>query len=515
MNASARVVASVRDLVAAPSWVALVLALLFSACGRSSSGTASTLTILYPGDGRVLGPSDDMPAKFLVFQPLVTFDEHGDVVGALARSWQHSRDYRTWTVHLRTDVRWHDGVRFTAQDVAFTHWLWSRVYAAADLHGTVTVLDDTTLTIRYQRPQESLDTWDVYYPRHLLEGLDPARFFEWDFWVRPVGTGPYRYVRHVEKTLVELEANPDFYGGRPRIDRLVLRFGSRELTELLSGNVDVMAYAERTLLPKLRGSDRFAVYYHLSIAWLAAIYWNHRDPILSDARVRRALTLAINRVELRRLLELPDDLAIVDAMFSARQYRRRELPAPLPFDPDAARRLLEEAGWRDRNGDGIRERDGRQLRFTALVSSGSEDEQGGSATAVYVQEGLRRVGVRMEVQLVETAVARRRLSSGNFQAVFGRFFNWIARDAHWWGADGWTGYTNPRVQASFDSLLVADPERRDAIFRALMPIFREDIPVTLLFPQVQTIIASKRVRGLVSPFGSDPVMSAQYLWIER
>jgi peptide/nickel transport system substrate-binding protein len=358
----------------------------------------------------------------------------------------------------------------------------------------------------------------VYYPRHLLEGLDPARFFEWDFWVRPVGTGPYRYVRHVEKTLVELEANPDFYGGRPRIDRLVLRFGSRELTELLSGEVDVMAYAEPTLLPKLRGSDRFAVYYDLEpgVGWLGAIYWNHRDPILSDARVRRALTLAINRAELRRLLELPDDLAIVDGMFSGRQYWRRELPAPLPYDPDAARRLLDAGGWRDRDGDGVRERDGRQLRFTALVTSGSSDEQGGPATAVYVQEGLRRVGVRMEVQVVETEVARRRLSSGNFQAAFGRFYNNVATDQHWWGADGWTGYTNPRVQALFDSLqVVADPERRDAIFRALMPIFRDDVPITLLFPQVQTIIASTWVRGLVSPFRSDPVMSAQYLWIER
>jgi peptide/nickel transport system substrate-binding protein len=487
--------------------------------GRRDRAGTNTLTILYPGDEWTFGPDYGMPAQFLVFQPLVTFDEHGDVVGALARSWQHSRDYRTWTVHLRTDVRWHDGVPFTAQDVAFTYRLWSHpaVDAVAPGARTVTVLDDSTLTIRYRQPQEGLDTWDVYYPRHLLEGLDPARFFEWDFWVRPVGTGPYRYARHVEKTLVELEANPDFYGGRPRIERLVLKFGSRELTELLSGDVDVMAYAESALLPKLRGSDRFAVYYHLwpDVAWLAVIYWNHRDPILSDARVRRALTLAINRAELRRLLELPDDLAIVDGMFSGRQYRRRELPEPLPFDPDAARRLLEEAGWRDQNGDGIRERDGRQLRFTALVSSGSEDEQGGSATAVYVQEGLRRVGVRMEVQLVETAVARRRLSSGNFQVVFGRFYNWIARDQHWWGADGWTGYTNPRAQASFDSLLVADPERRDAIFRALMPIFREDVPVTLLFPQVQTIIASKRVRGLVSPFGSDPVMRAEKLWLQQ
>jgi peptide/nickel transport system substrate-binding protein len=503
--------------------VALIL-LSTAGCRRESrrdrAGT-NTLTILYPGDERIMGPDYDMPAKFLMFQPLVTFDEHGDVVGALARSWQHSRDYRTWTVHLRSDVRWHDGVSFTAQDVAFTHQLWAHpaVHAAAPGARTVRVLDDSTLTIRYRRPQGSLSTWDVYYPRHLLEGLDPATYYEWAFWIRPIGTGPYRYVRHVPKTMIELEANPNFYRGRPRIGRLVLRSGSHELTELLSGNVDVMAYAERTLLPRLRGSERFAVYYHLwpDVSWLEAIYWNHRDPILADAPVRRALTLAINRVELRRLLELPDDLAIVDGMFSGRQYWRRELPEPLPYDPDEARQLLDEAGWRDRDGDGVRERGGLELRFTALVGSGGRDwdEGGGGSAAIYVQEALRRVGVRMEVLTVEPAVVRRRLSSGNFQAVIGQFYNNWAGDFRWWGANGWTGFANPRALALFDSLqVVADPEQRDAIFRAMMPIFREDVPVTLLFPQVQTVIASKRVHGLVNPFRSDPVMSAEYLWIE-
>jgi len=505
---------------------AVALALLSTAScrpeGHRDRGRTTTLTILYPGDERVFGPDDDMPAKFLVFQPLVTLDDHGDVVGALARRWEHSPDYRTWTVHLRSDVRWHDGVPFTAEDVAFTHRLWEHVA----VHGvgpgarTVRVLDDSTLTITYRRPREYLSSWDVYYPRHLLDGLDPAKFFEWEFWVHPVGNGPYRYVRHVAKTLVELEANPDFYCGRPRIHRLILKFGSRELTELLSGNVDVMVYAERTLLPKLRGSDRFTVYYYLGPdgGWLEAIYWNHRNPIFADARVRRALTLAINRVELRRLLELPEDLPIVDVMFSGRQYRRSQLPEPLPFDPDAARRLLDEAGWRVRDGDGVRERGGLELRFTALAGAEGGDEQGGSAAAVYVQDALRRVGARMEVQTVDLAVLRHRLASGNFEAVFGRFYNAIPYGdfEQWWGADGWTGYTNPRAQASFDSLrVVADPQQRDAIFRALMPIFRDDVPITLLFPQVQTIIARKRVRGLSSPFGSDPVLSAQYLWIER
>ena len=80
----------------------------------------STITVLYPTDERALGPEYDLPAQFLMFLPLVARNIDGELEGRLAHSWEPSSDYRTWTIRLRTDVRWHDGVQVTAHDIAFT-----------------------------------------------------------------------------------------------------------------------------------------------------------------------------------------------------------------------------------------------------------------------------------------------------------------------------------------------------------------------------------------------------------
>jgi peptide/nickel transport system substrate-binding protein len=493
-----------------------------SGCGPGSAPDPGTLTILYPGDERVLGPYWEMPAKFLMFLPLVGFDEEGETVGVLARSWEHSADYRRWIVHLRTNVRWHDGVPFTAHDVAFTYRLW----ADADVlwlspgAARVTVVDDSTFTLDLRRPRSSLSEWHVYYPKHLLEGLDPAGFWEWEFWARPVGNGPYRYLRHVPRTLIELEANPVHFRGRPGIDRIALRFGGRQITELLAGRVDVMDHVDHGLIPKLRADPRFEVHHQLwpDAPWVDAIYWNHRDSVLGDPRIRRALTLAVDRAELRALLEVPAELPIVDVLYTGRQFRSGELPAPLPYDPEGAVRLLEAAGWRDTDGDGVRDRAGRQLRFTVMVGPGGWGEPGHTA-AVYLQEAFRRVGVRMELETVEAAAIRERLRAGRFQAVLERFFvPWVAdesRRERWWGADGPTGWYHPRAEALFDSLAaLADPGEIDAVYRALVPIFQEELPILLLFPRVQNVVAHRRVGGLQGPFRADPVLVAEELRLD-
>ncbi len=237
-----------------------LIALLNFRCGRDNERTPSnksTITVLYPYDERVLGPYWEMPAKFLMFLPLVTEDSLGRPwVARLAERWEHSPDFRLWTFHLRRDVRWHDGVPVTAHDIKFSLGLFANPNILFDnlWHEieSFTVLDDFTFKMTFKKPVDALDSWMVYYPKHLLEELDPKEFWKWEFWTQPVGNGPYRYVRHVPKTMVELEANADFYGGKPKIDRVVLKLGgSAPLVELMSGNVDALTFINRADLPKL------------------------------------------------------------------------------------------------------------------------------------------------------------------------------------------------------------------------------------------------------------------------
>lgn len=155
---------------------------------------------------------------------------------------------------------------------------------------------------------------------------------------------------------MEFEANPDYYQGKPTIDRVVLKFRDEAvLSKLLSANVNVLTYVDRMDLLKLPDDPRFQVYDRIGPNTIQAVLWNQRHPPFGDPEVRRALTLAIDRRELHRVLHLPDDLPIFDVIFTRRQFRQGDFPEPVPHDPERANQLLDEAGWRDADGNGIRE----------------------------------------------------------------------------------------------------------------------------------------------------------------
>lgn len=483
----------------------LAICVVFAALGCARVGDpalarGSTVVVASYGGSEVLNPSSGLTSRFLVFLPLVAYDEHGELQGRLARSWEHSDDYREWTYHLRTDVRWHDGVLVTAHDVKFTLDLLVHPDVAYYPPGAVSsrVIDDSTISVRYAGLPS--DTWTVYYPKHVLEGLDPADFYAWRFWRQPVGDGPYRFVRYVPETMMEFEADPGYFGGKPAIERVVLKFGGTGVTEILSGGVDVVQVNE-TDMPKLVADPRFRFYHTMTgAAW--AIFWQHKDPLFEDARVRRALTLAINRPELVGALNLPRETPIVDGPYTDRQLKRRDLLDPLPYDPAQAIALLESAGWRPQGGGGIRERGGKEFRFTALVDGSSV----GSKLAVLVQEQLRRVGVQMDVQTLESTVVRERLAAGDFKAALtlsGSVPIWLQRD---FGEESPFGYHNPRLLELIDRAAeTLQPDAQDAIYREIAAILRADQPITYLHWWTITTAVHRRVEGLSDPWWTDPM----------
>ncbi|MGH9367245.1 MAG: ABC transporter substrate-binding protein [Thermoanaerobaculia bacterium] len=448
-------------------------------------------------------------------------NEKGELEGRLAESWQHSSDFRTWTVHLRKNVRWHDGVPVTAGDIKFTLDLLTHpdVHYYARGAFTIDVLDDSsyTITCYHKAIGSPLDDWTVYYPQHLLERLDPKKYWDWEFWRHPVGDGPYRFLRRVPKTMVELEANPNYYAGKPRIERVVLKFGdpsgSGAVTELLSGNVDAIPWMNRAGLAKLQGDPRFRVYDSVYHARVKAIAWNERRPFFADPKIRRALTLAINRRELHQLLNFPEWTPIFDVLFTRDQLRRGELPPPLPYDPKQASRLLDEAGWRAQAGDGARQREGKPFRFTLLVYTIS----GMNEAAIYVQAALRRLGIQMDISTMDEQAQRQRVGAGDFDAAI-----FIMPDdgpfgpRAVFGDHSLVGYKNPTVIALLDKAqATANPEEIDRIHRKLAPIFQADLPATFLYPAVYATVAHRRVRGLSSPYRASPVGDMEHLWLEN
>ncbi|MFQ5889657.1 MAG: ABC transporter substrate-binding protein [Gemmatimonadota bacterium] len=496
---------------------------------EARGGGTSTITILYPADERVLGPSWDDSPKFLVFLPLVNFEnprQCGEPTGALAERWEHSSDYRVWTVWLRHGVRWHDGVPVTADDIEFTIDLLKHPdvlsYNAGPVD-SVQVLDERSVQFFLSKPDRwPLEGWATFYPKHLLEVLDPKAFYEWEFWTRPVGNGPYRYERHVPQTMMELEANPDYYRGKPRIDRLVLRFtaaGSGSgLLEMRSGNADLISILTPLQASELAEDPSFRAYYRVSTSHTRWLAYNPGHHFLGNRLVRRALTQAIDRSVVHQVLGYREDVPLTDAPYTSCQFSRGELTEPWPYDPAASARSLEEADWRDEDGDGVRERDGMDARFTTIVA-GSEER-----AALVVQDQLRRLGVRMEVQTLDGTLVRDRLRDGEFEAGIPpivRIEELLAPSPFLpLYADTTLVEAYPRIVQLIDTSR-GEPDfgERERLYRELAPEFREALPATYLYPMVYPIVAKRRIRGFnhdgwIPPAWRWPFGGVEFLWID-
>ena len=475
--------------------------------------------------------------KFLVFLPLVAVNEHGKLEGVLAQSWEHSEDYLIWTIRVRDNIHWHDGVTFTAHDVEFTinllqylsqdhpefspGWGWHPI-------PSVTVHDESTFTLTFEKvPFHALywmpGYWDVFYPKHLLEGLDPDEFQTWEFWKSPVGNGPYRLIRFVPEIGIEFEANPDYFRGKPKIERIVIRSGS--IQDLLAGRGDVIDLIGGSDVQFLLEDVRFELYHEfwVDIGWMSVVLWNQRNPILADRRIRRALTLAIDRSTLPHIMIRPPGVRIVDAPYTHRQYLQDDLPEPLPYNPEEAERLLGEAGWQDVDGDGIREltadkiegNDIKELEFSFLTWPDYNYERG----AVFLQSQWRRVGVKAEILTLDSSILRNRVKAGNFDAAFTGIINeplgWGGL-LRYFGRESPVGYANSRVISLLEEAReTTHPDRIDTIYRELAPIFLRDLPYTFISAGSESFIAHRRLKGLSTPYRANPIWAMEHLWIEE
>ncbi|MGK2934019.1 MAG: ABC transporter substrate-binding protein [Gemmatimonadaceae bacterium] len=467
----------------------------------------TTIVMAIP-DASALKP-DAWDLDFVSFLPLATLNEKGELEGRLARSWEHSVDFKEWTYHLRTDVKWDDGKPATARDVKFTLDLLAHP-AIAEYSGiNATVMDDSTVRIRARNAGYIADI--VYYPEHRLASLDPAKFWQWDFWTHPVGNGPFRFIRYLPGRLIEFEANPLYYAGKPRIERLILKFvGQAGLTELLSGQVDMME-AEPGQIPRIEKEPRFRVYRGGDPAALA-IYWKADHPLFRDPRVRSALRHAIDRQDMLRVMNFPPDFPMTDAVITFTQLLRREWPEPVAFDTARARTLLAAAGWDDSNGDGILDRDGRPFRFTASVLN----RFGLDKLAVYVQAQLRRVGVQMEIQMFDESIMWTKRREGDFEAwmfIQQAGAGQLRRD---FGRRNSLGYANVEAFELLDRLQqTADPDETDRLYGQLSQIFLADPPMVRLIPYSRTWFVHGRIRGLSTPFRASPDTHMESLWVEQ
>ncbi|WP_456431548.1 peptide-binding protein [Thermosulfuriphilus sp.] len=448
-----------------------------------------------------------------IFNGLVKYDKNLNLVGDLARGWKIEDGGRTITFYLRQGVFWEDGVEFTAEDVLFGFKLITApntptAYAGDFLEvEKAEVIDRYTFRVHYREPfAPALSSWGniVILPKHILRGQDITRT---EFARRPIGLGPYRLKEWLPQQRIVLEANPRYFEGRPCLDFYIQRVIPDPATmflELRAGKLDWMGltpiqYKRQTNDPIF--IRRFRKYKYLSFSYTYLGY-NLRHPFFKDKRVRQAISYAIDKQEIIDGVLL--GLGVVatgpykpDAWYYNPNVRR------YPYDPERARRLLAQAGWRDTDGDGLLDKDGRPFEFTLITNQGNSLRL---RAAQIIQYRLAQIGIKMHIRTIEwTSFIKEFIDKRRFEAVI---LGWtLGQDPDiydiWHSSKidspglNFIGYVNPEL----DRLLVAgrrtfNREERRKIYARIQEILAEDQPYTFLYVPMALPVIHRRFRGI-------------------
>jgi peptide/nickel transport system substrate-binding protein len=426
----------------------------------------------------------------------------------LADRWTWAPDSLSIAFHVNPNARWHDGVPVRAKDVRFT-W---EVYADPGTGSTTTPLlsnidsvsiaDSLTAVFWFKRRSPE-QFYDVVYqlviiPEHVLGAVKHADLKTSPLTRNPIGTGRFRFESWEPNAQLVMVADTANYRGRPKLDRIVWTVSpdfTAAVTKLFAGEADVFEALRPENIEEARKHPDLKVVPYPSLQY-GYVQFNLRDPkqhsrphpIFGDQRVRRALTMAVDRQALVRnvfdTLARPAFGPFPGGVSTADTTLRQ-----VPYDLAAAKQLLDSAGWRDMNGDGVREKNGRPFEVTMIVPASSKTRV---RFSVLLQEQLRQVGAKLNVDQLEQNVNLARMTARDFDMFIGVWSTDPSpagiRQA--WGTEGsrtkdganYGSYESPVFDALVDSGTAAtDPARQRAYFKRAYQTIVDDAPAVWLY----------------------------------
>jgi peptide/nickel transport system substrate-binding protein len=492
------------------------------------TGQQATVPVptLMEGAAQNAGNFDVADQLFLrLANPRPTLQTAGDdFEPGLARSWSR-RDSVTVAFDLDPKARWHDGVPVTARDIVFTFTrakdpaITPRLANLLRRITSVTAESERRVVFQYSESY-SEQVYDATFhvaplPAHLLDSLPPAELGRSGFVANPVGSGPYRWVRSVPGQLVELAANRDFFLGKPKLERVIFRTAAdaaARVNLVLSGEADAMD----NIPPPQENLRRMASNPDIRLISVPGptvgyLLFNQRDPknrsrphpILADVRVRRAITLGLDRRLLVQAV-LGSNGVIPYGPVSPMLWIRQRAPEAELQDVGEARRLLATAGWGDSDGDGVLDREGRPLRLQLMLPNTSAIRR---QMALLIQEQLRRLGIQLDVQMLEVLVWNERRVAGDFDVDFaavnqdpspsGLTQSWSCT-----GGSNVAGYCNREVDSLIQKAVLAQSDPSEFWIAVLRQI-EADAPATFVYAMNYVYAVNRRFRNVtISPQSS-------------
>ncbi|TYS67779.1 ABC transporter substrate-binding protein [Sutcliffiella horikoshii] len=436
----------------------------------------------------------------LIYDPLVAFDNNVEPVGRLAKDWQVSDDNLTWTFNLQEGVKWHDGTPFTSADVKFTYETLQEsglgLYAGyLDGITSIETPDELTVVIKTEEPKANmLQSTTPILPKHIWEGISMADLETWPN-QNPIGTGAFKFSEFKKDEYIKLEKNPDYFYKPANVDSLVfvLYANTDTLTQSLKiGEIDAAINIGANQVKVLDAEESMEVVSATTHGFteLSINTWpddnSKGNPLLREKDIRHAMSYAIDKqkiIDVAYAGQATPGSTLIPPSLDFWHYNPENLRS---FDPEKAKEILDNAGFTDEDGDGIREADGEPLEFELMVRSKTSEEV---RAGEMISSMLEDVGIGVKLETVDDGLLGDRIYDN---ADFDMFI--------WgWGTDA-DPTTILNVMSSeeignlsdsyyaneaYDKLLekqetIIDKEERQKVVHEMQEMLYEDAPYIIL-----------------------------------
>jgi peptide/nickel transport system substrate-binding protein len=452
-----------------------------------------------------------------VFESLLEYDlDELKLRPLLAEGYQMSDDGMIITFRLRPDVHFSDGVPITTDDIIFTYQTLKnpKIDAAPAANYYIRVkdvvkVDDRTVKFEMSEPYfkalEIAGTLPII-PKHIYNFTDPKQFN--DRRSDPVGSGPYVFEKWDVGRQIVVRRNERYWGQRPKLEKIVFRIITNDIAALQSLRSHEVDMTEPTSEPfiELSKNETFKKDFQCLSYWspmggYSYIGWNNDSSFFKDKRVRLAMTHMINREYIRQYISkgLPE---IVAGPFYVLGKQNDPNIKPWPYDLDKAKQLLDETGWKDTDGDGIRDKDGIPFRFKFMTVSGSPIIE---RIIRIIKDDAAKIGVDIIIDPYEWSVFLERVKTRQFEAYSASWGGVVEEDPYQIfhssqignRASNSVGFNNPEA----DKLIVEarqtlDENKRNQLYHRFAQILHEEQPYTFMFTRPELRFIDKRFHNV-------------------
>ncbi len=437
-----------------------------------------------------------------IFNGLVKFNKNAEIIGDLAESW-HFEDNKTLIFHLRKNVLWHDGIKFSADDVLYTYNILKSKKITTPYSSdfkevlSLEVIDKYTLKVRYKEPYfKALSIWMMgILPKHLWgKEKNPMQSKLNKF---AIGTGPYKMIKAFEvNKKIELLANRHYYEGKPNIDKQIFHYVGDSATNFLMLKAKKLDIGGLTPLQVNRQigdkfKNDFNIFERPSNGY-TYLGFNLRKAPFDNSKVREAIALAIDKQELIDLLFFSHGKPCYGPFMPGTNAYPKDLK-PLQYNPERAKEILENLGYTKSN----------PLTFTITTNSGNDIRV---KAVEIIQQQLLKVGVKAKIRVMEwQAFLNTVVFPRNFDAVVLGWSLGLIPDAYSiWHSDGdkkggfnFVGYHNSKV----DRLITQakseiDSKKFGTIYQKIFKQIVNDHPYIFLYIPNSITAVSKRIEGV-------------------